>query len=76
MVLQGWYTTVYRDTLQRHQAPHRANQVRLLLVSKVHISNKAFELFNWEGIEEAVKYLPLQTKLGSIKFAIQFCGMG
>ena len=49
---------------------------RLSLTTKGQISNKKFDLVNWEGIYKAMKSLPLGTKLGSIKFASRFCGTG
>ena len=49
---------------------------RLFLTTKVQISTKAFDLVNWEVIEESMKYLSFGTKLGAITFASQLCGTG
>ena len=52
----------------------RKTQSRIFLVSKGIITFKKFSEFNWEGMDESTKYLPLGAKIWAAKFANIFCG--
>ena len=47
-------------------------QARILLVTKGWISKKFFDLVNWWGSKECMRYIPLGTKVGQIKFVSCF----
>lgn len=48
-------------------------QARLFIMTKGRISDKTFNLVNWERIKYTIKSIPFGTKLGAINFAGRFC---
>ena len=44
------------------------------MVTKGHISTKAFDLINWEVVEEAMRSIIFRNEMKPMKFASNFCG--
>ena len=78
LLTEGWFFQIYGRKVMGKLSACLMNrmgkiQSRKCLILKVRITYKGFSAVIWDGIEEAMKSLPLMAKLRVFKFASRFC---